>query len=197
MGDYIIEHYGIKGFYTRSLFKLDKQLKPILKQAAELGRSYITKEYQQKRLPLFLLWRGILAFLLKNPQYRYLFGPVSISNKYSHIAKSLIIEFVKRNYFDEELAQFVKPKKKFKAEIKTIDIDILVESAADDIKLIDKYIQDFDPEMTGVPVLLKKYLNQNAKIVGFNIDPKFSDAIDGLMFLDLKDVPLETIEGLK
>lgn len=197
MGDYITEHYGIKGFYTRSLFKIDKQLKPILKQSAELGRSYIPKEYQQKRLPLFLLWRGILAFLLKNPQYRYLFGPVSISNKYSNVAKSLIIEFVKRNYFDEDIAQFVKPKKKFKAEVKNIDIDILVESASDDIKLIDKYIQDFDPEMTGVPILLKKYLNQNAKIVGFNIDPKFADAIDGLMFLDLKEVPLETIEGLK
>lgn len=197
MGDYIIEHYGLKGFYTRSLFKMDKQLLPIFRQSAELGRSYIPREYQQKRLPLFLLWRGILAFLMRNQQCRYLFGPVSISNKYSNISKNLIIEFIKKNHFDESIAQFVKPRKKFKAEIKNLDIDILVESAADDIKLIDKYIQDFDPEMNGVPVLLKKYLNQNAKIVGFNIDPKFSDALDGLMFLDLKEVPLDTLDGLK
>jgi putative hemolysin len=197
MGDYIIEHYGVKGFYTRSLFKMDKQLLPIFRQSAELGRSYIPREYQQKRLPLFLLWRGILAFLMRNQQCRYLFGPVSISNKYSNISKNLIIEFIKKNHFDESIAQFVKPRKKFKAEIKNLDIDILVESAADDIKLIDKYIQDFDPEMNGVPILLKKYLNQNAKIVGFNIDPKFSDALDGLMFLDLKEVPLDTLDGLK
>jgi putative hemolysin len=197
LGDYITQRYGIKGFYTRSLFKIDEELLPVLQHAVELGRSYIAKEYQQKRLPLFLLWKGILAFLERNPRYRYLFGPVSISNKYSDISKSLIIEFIKRNYFDSEIAQYIKPKKKFQAEVKNVDIDILVETAESDIKLIDRYIQDFNPDMSGVPILLKKYLNQKAKIVGFNTDPKFSDVLDGLMFLDLNEVPSDTIEILK
>lgn len=197
LGDYITQRYGIKGFYTRSLFKIGDELLPVLQQAVELGRSYVAKEYQLKRLPLFLLWKGILAFLQRNPQYRYLFGPVSISNKYSDISKSLIIEFIKRNHFDQEIAQYIRPKKKYAAEVKDVDIDILVETADKDIKLIDRYIQDFDPDMSGVPILLKKYLNQNAKIVGFNTDPNFSDVLDGLMFLDLKDVPSDTIEGLK
>jgi putative hemolysin len=168
-----------------------------LMQSVELGRSYVVKAYQQKRLPLFLLWRGILAFLLKNQQYRYLFGPVSISNKYSEVCKMLIMEYIKKHHFDHHLAQYINPKKKFKPKLKHVDVDILVDSADHDIKLIDKYIHDFDPEMTGVPILLKKYLNQNARIVGFNIDPHFSDVLDGLMFLDLKDVPVDTIEGLK
>jgi putative hemolysin len=197
LGNYITQRYGIKGFYTRSLFKIGAELLPVLQQSVELGRSYVAKEYQQKRLPLFLLWKGILAFLERNPRYRYLFGPVSISNKYSDISKSLIIEFIKRNYFDSEIAQHIKPKKRFQAEVKNVDIDILVETAENDIKLIDRYIQDFDPDMSGVPILLKKYLNQNAKIVGFNTDPKFSDVLDGLIFLDLKEVPSDTIEILK
>jgi hypothetical protein len=47
-----------------------------------------------------------------------------------------------------------------------------------------------------VPVLLKKYIMQNAKIIGFNIDPKFNDALDGLMILDLEDAPKNTIDNL-
>lgn len=196
-GDYITQHYGIKGFYTRSLFKISEEILPVLEKSVELGRSYVAKEYQLKRLPLFLLWKGILAFLLRNPQYEYLFGPVSISNRYSDISKTLIIEFIKKNHFDYDIAQYIQPKKKFEAKIENVDIDILVDTAQNDIKLIDKYIQDFDPDMSGVPILLKKYLNQNAKIVGFNTDPKFSDVLDGLMFLDVKNIPLDTIEVLK
>jgi hypothetical protein len=48
-----------------------------------------------------------------------------------------------------------------------------------------------------IPVLLKRYIKQNAKIIGFNIDPKFNNALDGLMILDLKDAPEETIETMK
>jgi hypothetical protein len=45
-------------------------------------------------------------------------------------------------------------------------------------------------------VLLKKYLKQNGKIIGFNIDPKFNNALDGLLILDLFDVPVDTISSL-
>jgi putative hemolysin len=197
LGDYIIERYGLKGFYTRSLFKMKNELLPLLQQSVELGRSYVIKEYQQKRLPLFLLWRGILTFLIQHPNYRYLFGPVSISNRYNNVSKSLIIAFIKKHYYNHEIAQYISPKKKFKPKEKQIDIDILIESADNDIKLIDKYIHDFDPDMSGTPILLKKYLNQNARIAGFNIDPQFADVLDGLMFLHLKDVPADTIKGLK
>lgn len=196
-GDKIIQEHGIQGFYTSSLFNINEALLPMLQNAAELGRSYIIKEYQQKRLPLFLLWRGILAFLMRAMKYECLFGPVSISNKYSNLSKSLIIEFIKRHHYDFQIAKHIEPKKKFDAAIFNKDIHVKLDSAQSDIKLIDRYIQDFDPEMTGVPVLLKKYFSQNAKIVGFNIDPNFSDALDGLMFLDLKSVPIESLDLLK
>jgi hypothetical protein len=46
-----------------------------------------------------------------------------------------------------------------------------------------------------LPILLKKYLGLNAKIVSFNVDPKFNDCIDGLLILDIFDVPKSTIES--
>ena len=47
-----------------------------------------------------------------------------------------------------------------------------------------------------MPVLLKKYVKLNGKIIGFNVDPKFNNSLDGLLILDLFRVPVETITSL-
>ncbi len=195
-GKEIMELYGIKGFYIQSLFRINHKFAPILIQSIELGRSFIIDEYQKKPLPLFLLWKGILYFLVKHPEYRYLIGPVSISNRFSKFSKSLIIEFIKTNYFNHELAKYIKPRKKFKFQPSKIDREILMENASDDLNKLDKTIKDIEPENIPIPVLLKKYLKQSGKIIGFNIDPKFNNALDGLLILDLFDVPIETITSL-
>lgn len=196
-GDLIYGSYGVKGFYIASLFKFDKAFAPILKQSIELGRAYVVPEYQRKRLPLFLLWRGILAFLLKNPQFKYLMGPLSISKMYSDISKQLIIEFVKKHYYNHELAKLVKPRRAYKVKIKDIDTDILIENFEGEIQKLDNFIEDIEPFHLRIPVLMKKYIKQNARIICFNVDPKFSDTLDGLMLLDIAELPPETIDALK
>lgn len=196
-GGDIMEMYGKRGFYIQSLFKMKKQMDPILRSSIELGRSFVTQEYQRKILPLFLLWKGILYFLIKNPEYRYLIGPVSISNHYSKLSKGLMIEFIKRNFYRADLAEHVTPKKKFKPKYKQVDATALLEKSGSDIRLLDQFIQEIEPERFNVPVLLKKYIKQNARIIGFNVDPKFGMALDGLMILDLNDLPTETIDDLK
>jgi hypothetical protein len=106
----IIDQYGVNGFYIQSLFRINNKALPVLKQSLELGRSFIVSEYQKQPMPLFLLWKGILYFLLKNPEYRYLIGPVSISNQYSNISKSLIIQFLTKHFFHKELGQLFIPR---------------------------------------------------------------------------------------
>lgn len=196
-GAEILEKFGKRGFYTSTLFKLKKGLLPILGQSLELGRSFILKEYQQKRLPLFLLWKGILFSLVNNPQYRYLFGPVSISNDYQQFSKDLIISFVMKYYYDGEMAAFVQPKHPYRFKEGKVDREALVDATESDLKKLDKVISDIEPQSWTIPVLLKKYLLQNAKIIGFNRDPKFNNALDGLIVLDLHNVPPETIANLR
>ena len=70
-GDEIFEHLGVDGFYISTLFKIRKKFFPILSLSLELGRSYIVADYQRKPLPLFLLWKGILAFLMQNPPEKF------------------------------------------------------------------------------------------------------------------------------
>jgi putative hemolysin len=195
-GKEILALYGINGFYINSLFRLKQKFAPVMAESIELGRSFITKDYQKKVIPLFLLWKGIMVFLLKNSDYRYLIGPVSISNDLSGFSKSLIVEFVKTYFFDDEKAKFIVPRKKFVVKTdKIIDLKIFIDSSERDINKIERIILDIEPGYR-LPVLLKKYMEINAKILGFNIDPKFNNCLDGLMILDLYDTPPDFIKGL-
>lgn len=196
-GDEIFERFGAGGFYVSSLFRIKPGFYPIMQQSVELGRSYIIPDYQRKRLPLFLLWKGILFFLLQNPQYRYLYGPVSISKYYSHISKSLIVAFLRKYYFDDELASYLKPRKPFKARLEKIDLDVLTESLGNEMRMLDNFIEDIEQDRFRMPVLLRQYVRLNARFISFNVDPNFSDVLDGFIILDLQDVPMEMIEALK
>jgi putative hemolysin len=194
-GKEIMDIYGIRGFYIQSLFRMHRRMYPILTQSLELGRSFIIPEYQRRPLPLFLLWKGILYFLIKNPEYRYLVGPVSISNRFSNFSKELIIKFITEYYYNGKIARYIRPRKKFIVSLHHLDTDILIESASD-LNKFDRIIKDIETAQYNMPVLLKKYLKQNGQIVGFNIDPKFNNALDGLLILDLFDVPPNTISAL-
>jgi len=196
IGRDIMAQYGKRGFYLQTLFRIDDSMSEILEQSLELGRSFVVKEYQKKPMPLFLLWKGILFFMLKNPENRYLIGPVSISNNYSAISKDLIIRFIMANHFNWHIAQKVKPRNAYKFRSNNPDINVLMDSTERDINKLDKTIGDMDRLNSGLPVLLKKYIKLNAKIVCFNVDPKFNNCLDGLIMLDIYDVPKITVESL-
>jgi len=196
LGDEIFYSRGKKGFYTAEVFKIKGQFTPVLKASLELGRSFIRSEYQGKALPLFLLWKGVLKYLLDNPRYRYLIGPVSISNSFSTFSKSLMVDYITKNHFDHDMAQYVRPRKKFKVDFSKIDTDLLLEGTDDSLKGLDNIISEVETRNMKVPVLLRQYIALNAKIICFNIDPKFSDSLDGFLVLDLHNVPREMLEKL-
>jgi len=196
LGDEIFYSLGKKGFYTAEVFKIKGQFTPVLKSSLELGRSWIRSEYQQKPLPLFLLWKGILKYLIDNPRYRYLIGPVSISNSFSKFSKSLIVDYITRHHFDQEMAQYVKPRKKFKVDFSKIDTDLLISGTDDSLKGLDSIISEVETRHMKIPVLLRQYIALNAKIICFNIDPKFADCLDGFLVLDLQQVPHKMLEKL-
>lgn len=194
-GKEIINRYGIKGFYIQSLFKLSHKFIPTLRKSLELGRSFIVEEYQRKPMPLFLLWKGILYFLLKHEEYRYLIGPVSISNQFSQFSKGLIIRYIRENYYNYKFAKYIRPRTKYNVPGFNVDEDIILENM-EEINKFDRFIKDIEPSDFTMPILLKRYLKINGKIIGFNLDPKFNNALDGLLILDLYDVPIDTISSL-
>jgi putative hemolysin len=193
LGSKIFERYGIDGFYLQDLFRFEPELYKMMSESIEMGRAFIIKEYQQKPMPLFLLWKGIVHITLRYPEHKYLIGGVSISNQFSNFSKSLMIEFMKSHYYDPYIAQYVRPKKEFKVKLKDADKDFVFDETEADLNKFDKFIDEIEPGALRLPVLLKKYIKQNAKLVAFNVDPLFNNSVDGLMYIKIADLPESTV----
>jgi putative hemolysin len=193
LGSKIFEKFGIDGFYLQDLFRFEPELHKMMSQSIELGRAFIIAAYQQRPMPLFLLWKGIVHTTLRFPEHKFLIGGVSISNQFSNFSKSLMIEFMKSHYYDPYIAQYVHPKKEFKVKLKDADKDFVFDATEADLNKFDKIIDELEPGSLRMPVLLKKYIKQNARLVGFNVDPLFNNAVDGLMYIKIADLPESTV----
>ncbi|MGB0789610.1 MAG: GNAT family N-acyltransferase, partial [Marinirhabdus sp.] len=194
LGAKIFEQHGINGFYLQDLFRFEPELYGMMQRSIEMGRAFIIKAYQQRPMPLFLLWKGIVHTTLRYPDHRFLIGGVSISNKFSEFSKSLMIEFMKSNYYDPYVAQYINPKKEYKVKLKDADKDFIFDEGEADLNKFDKLIDEVEPGDLRLPVLIKKYIKQNAKVVAFNVDPLFNNAVDGLMYIRIADLPESTVK---
>ncbi|NJB36422.1 GNAT family N-acyltransferase [Croceivirga sp. JEA036] len=194
LGSEIFENHGIDGFYLQDLFRFEPELYPMMRESIEMGRAYIVAEYQQKPMPLFLLWKGIVHTTLRFPEHKYLIGGVSISNQFSNFSKSLMIEFMKSHYWDPYVAQYVRPKKEFKVKLKDADKEFVFDETQADLNKFDKLIEEVEPGSLRLPVLIKKYIKQNARVVAFNVDPLFNNSVDGLMYIKIADLPESTVK---
>lgn len=195
MGADIYEKRGIEGFYVHSLFRIDEKIHSLFKGSLEMGRAFIIKEYQSKPMPLFLLWKGITHVILRNPdKVRYLTGCVSISNQFSKYSKGMMIAYVRRHFYDKQMAAYILPRKEYKVRLDEESKKIIETTSPDDINKFDRYIDEIEPGNMRFPVLLKKYVKQNAKIVAFNVDPHFNNSVDGFMYIDINDLPEQTIK---
>jgi putative hemolysin len=195
-GDKIFAEYGRRGFYINSFFQIDPAFDAYFPKCLELGRSFIIEDYQRKNLPLYLLWKGILAYMVKHPQYKYLIGPVSISRYYSDFSRKVLMEYARKHFYHPQFAKWFTPRTPFNPVITRIDRKELdeIESTSFDLEAV---LDQLQPEHIQFPVLMKQYIRQNARFLGFNLDPNFNNALDGLMILDMEDVPESTIEMLQ
>ena len=145
LGSEIYQKYGMDGFYLNELFRFEPELHDMMSKSIEMGRAFIIKEYQQKPMPLFLLWKGIIHTTLRFPEHKFLLGGVSISNQFSEFSKSLMIEFMKSNFYDPYIAQYIHPKKAFKVVLKDADKDFVFNEAESDLNKFDKIIDELEP----------------------------------------------------
>ena len=194
LGSEIYKNHGIEGFYLNDLFRFEPELHDMMSKTIEMGRAFIIKEYQQKPMPLFLLWKGIIHTTLRFPEHKFLMGGVSISNQFSDFSKSLMIQFMRSNYYDPYIAQYIHPKKAYKVKLKDADKDFIFNETEADLNKFDKIIDELEPGVLRLPVLIKKYIKQNARVIAFNVDPLFNNAIDGLMYIRVEDIPESTMK---
>jgi hypothetical protein len=185
----IIARFGIGGLYTSTLFQFDERFFSRIGPSLELGRSFIRPEYQKKFAPLLLLWRGIGKYISDHPDTPMLFGAVSISNDYNRFSRELVTRFLE----DHELAPMVRARRPFRRGKPGAE-DVATKHFFRDFDSLSDIVSDVEADGKGLPVLLRQYVKLGGKLLGFNVDPHFSDALDGLVLVDLRQTQPEILE---
>ena len=183
--DRIVKTHGIEGLYTRTLFRYDQRLLDRMGPAFELGRAFVRAEYQRSFSALLLLWKGIGRLLALAPEYQSLFGPVSISSRYQDGSQRLLRAFLAQNHLDRDLDGLVAAMNPPPARTAPPRGSASVADVGD----LDALIKRLEGSQ-GIPVLLRQYLRLNATLLGFNVDPAFGDALDALMMVDVRRIPI-------
>ena len=193
LADEIVAEHGVNGLYTRTLFKFDESLMERILPAVELGRSFVRPEYQKSFIALFLLWKGISAFIGQNPRYRMLFGPVSITNEYREASRGMILAAMRRTCMAEELGKLVMPRIPPKPPRRAEWCMPQYEALFNDLELVASFVAEIEPDGKDIPVLLRQYLKLGGKLLSFNVDPEFSSVVDGLILVDLLKAAPKTL----
>jgi putative hemolysin len=193
--DQILKERGPAGLYTATLFRYKPGFLESLGPSMEMGRSFIAAAYQKKHATLGLLWRGIGAYVVQNPQYAVLFGPVSISKAYNALSKDLMVKFLAKHSSDPLLGPLVKArrpprKSRSAAPEKAAAMDIL-----EDTGEVSALISEIETDQKGLPILLRHYLKMNARVLAFNVDPSFGNCLDSLIVTDLRQSDQKLLRG--
>jgi len=182
----ILAERGVAGLYTSTLFRYDERLFEKLGPALELGRSFVRPEYQRQYAPLLLLWKGIARLVATRPEIPVLFGAVSISNDYTQASREMIYRFFESRMQEDSLAGLIVPRRKFRPGLlRPWDCQAMCR-ALRDLDELSQPITDIESDGKGLPILLRQYAKIGGKLLGFNVDRKFSNVLDGLVVVDLR-----------
>ena len=189
----LLPRFGVEALYSNTLFHLRPELFAALGPALEMGRSFVRSEYQKQYAPLLLLWKGITRYVAAHPACGVLFGAVSISNDYNPVSRGLLVSYLKTQN-DSHLARWIKPRRPYRHSHGASVHPEAVTRFLKDVEELSAPIADLESDGKGVPILIKQYMKAGGRVLGFNIDPRFSHVLDVLMMADLRRAPRLVLE---
>lgn len=179
---------GIDGLYSGSLFNFNSKKAYFLENGLELGRSFVQQRYWGKR-SLDYLWYGIGGFLRNNPEYKYLFGPVSISNSMPQLAKDLMIYFYQLYFTTDKRTSFSRNPFTYSRPVSQLGVEFSGNDYKADFKRLKLLLKNLG---CAVPPLYKQYTELcepgGVQFLDFNVDPDFNNCVDGLVIVDVDTI---------
>lgn len=181
--DKLIEKDGIEGLYLHKMFKFDPEFINRATPCMEMGRSFLIPEFQGSYYGLLLLWRGICAFASKFPQYRTLYGTVSISKLYNPRSVKLIEAIMAK----PEYKKHVEPRHQYDFELHP---EIAALHTQKDLQAnLSALLATLETDGKDIPVLAKQYLKMGAKFHALGIDKSFNNTPGLLLSVHLPSAP--------
>jgi hypothetical protein len=122
-----------------------------------------------------------------------LFGAVSISSEYRRLSRQLIAGFFLQQP-GEELAGMVQARRPMRSSRHDREACRSLVSLFRDLDDLSAVITDFEADGRNIPVLVRQYARLGGRMLAFNVDPKFSDALDGFVVVDLRRTESKLLE---
>ncbi len=179
--DKLLSAGKIDDIYLTKMFVFHEAFLRSIRHGIEMGRSFLIPEYQKSVYGFFLLWRGIGEFLVRNPQYRTLYGTVSLSTTYDPRSIALIH------------STLVKTDKVEPIPPLTIDVnpDVLeyLQEREVHFRELDLLIRTIEGDKKGLPVLVRQYHKLGAEFLSIGRDTAFRNTPGMLLRVDMDSVP--------
>jgi len=173
---------GLSQLYLSQMFKFQPDFINRQQPCLEMGRSFIIAAHQNSFYGLLLLWKGIGAFVCQNPQYRTLYGTVSLSKLYDPRSVALINEIMVAK------STSVTPRTPFQSELHP-EVMEFIASEKLGIRQLSTLITGIENDGKDVPILLKQYHKLGATFHCVGIDTNFNQTPGLLLSVDLPKAP--------
>ena len=180
--DILLKDNDVSQLYLSQMFNFSSEFVNQKQPCLEMGRSFIVEAHQNSFHGLLLLWKGIGAYVCKNPRYRTLYGTVSLSKLYDPRSVAVIDEVVVTE------REGVTAKSPFKGTLHPEAYEFLSKNTLN-LEQLSALIKGIEADGKDIPVLLKQYYKLEAKFHCIGIDVNFNHTPGLLLSVDLPNAP--------
>ncbi|MDO4165668.1 MAG: GNAT family N-acetyltransferase [Bacteroides sp.] len=179
--DVRFDEHGAPILATSHMFNFsEKFLKEYLPTTIELGRSFVTLEYQSTRagskglFALDNLWDGLGALTVVMPNVKYFFGKVTMYPSYNRRGRDMILYFLRKHFGDKD--GLITPMKPLLLESDEKELEALFckDTFKDNYKILNGEIRKLG---YNIPPLVNAYmsLSPTMRMFGTAINYGFGD----------------------
>ena len=193
-GDIRLNEEGQPHLATSHMFHFsEKFIKEYLPYTIELGRSFVSPEYQSSKagakaiFALDNLWDGLGALAIQRPNMKYFFGKMTMYPEYNREARDLIQYFLFKHFEDKEKLVVPMEPLVIKTPVSYME-SILTESEfKEDYKLLNAEVRKLG---VNIPPLVNAYMNLSPtmKMFGGGVNHEFSEAEETCILISFDEI---------
>lgn len=171
----------------------DRFIKEYLPYTIELGRSFVSPEYQSSKagakglFALDNLWDGLGALCIINPAMKYFFGKMTMYPEFNRQARDLIQHFLFKHFEDKE--KLVTPVDPLRIETDRSYMDRILkeDDFKDDYKCLNAEVRRLGEN---IPPLVNSYmsLSPTMRTFGGGINHEFSEAEETCILITFDEI---------
>lgn len=179
--DVRMDEHGHPILATAHMFNFSQEfLTDYLPQTIELGRSFVTLEYQSTRsdakgiFALDNLWDGLGALTVLKPDVKYFFGKMTMYPSFNRRGRDMILYFLKKHFGDKD--KLVTPAEPLLLETDDKELGALFceEGFKEDYRILNREVRNLG---CNIPPLVNAYmsLSPTMRVFGTAINYEFGD----------------------